>query len=215
MLGRWQAGQPQGRVQAQCRDSDRLAWELIQTLEATSPTQVELTYAKPSLSWFAPIAGSIFGSIIPSHVWKGIDKDMVNAEFAVNPIGTGPYILDAMVPGDFVVCSINERYREPSKPFFATVRFQGGGDSAAAAQDVLQSGEWDAAPNLILMPAVAQEMESAGNGKIVAGMPTSVERIMFNFSDPNVEIDGEQSSLGVPHPFLTCLLYTSDAADEL
>jgi peptide/nickel transport system substrate-binding protein len=32
-----------------------------------------------------------------------------------------------------------------------------------------------------------------------------VEQVLFNFSDPNVEVDGERSSLQAPHPFLTDL----------
>jgi len=87
-----------------------------------------------------------------------------------------------------------------------TVRFQGGGDSASDAQAALQGGDWDVAADLRMKPEVLREMESAGGkGSLIAGLPTDVERIVFNFSDPNREIDGERSSLRAPHPFLTDL----------
>jgi peptide/nickel transport system substrate-binding protein len=128
----------------------------------------------------------------------------VNAEFAIDPIGTGPYRIDAFGPDEGIICTINEHYREPNKPYFATVRFQGGGDSASDAQAVLQTGDWDVASILQMKPSVLREMESAGGkGKLAGGLPTDVERILFNFSDPNREVDGERSSLQAPHPFLT------------
>ncbi len=179
-------------------------WESIQSIEAIGPNQVELTYAQSNLAWFAPIAGAHHGAIIPRHLWSDGTSASVNADFAIHPIGTGPYKIDTFVPGDYVVCAINERYREPNKPFFGTVRFQGGGDSASAAQAVLQDGEWDVAATLPIRPSVLREMESAGGkGNLVASQPIVVDRIAFNFTDPNREIEGERSSLRAPHPFLT------------
>ena len=96
--------------------TSRWLWGQIQAVEAISPTQVQLIYAKPTLAWFAPLAGAYAGGIIPRHVWTGRDQGAVNAEFGTNPIGTGPYRIDALVPGDQIVCSINEYYREPNKP---------------------------------------------------------------------------------------------------
>lgn len=179
-------------------------WSQIQSIEATSPTQVQLIYAQPTLAWFFPIAGAYSGGIIPRHVWSGQDREAVNTEFATNPIGTGPYRIETFVPGDQIVCSINERYREPNKPYFATVSFQGGGDGASDAQAVLQNGDGDVAALLTAPPKLLKELETAGGtGRLVAGPPSNIEQIAFNFSDPNQEIDGERSSLRAPHPFLT------------
>jgi peptide/nickel transport system substrate-binding protein len=183
---------------------NREYWSRIASIEALSPSQVELVYARPTLAWFVPIAGAFIGSIIPRHAWSSGDLTAVNAEFAIDPIGTGPYRIDTFGPNQDIVCSTNEHYREPNKPYFSTVRFQGGGDSASAAQAVLQTGDWDVAPVLQMKPSVLREMESAGGkGKLAGGLPTDVERILFNFSDPNRVIDGERSSLQAPHPFLT------------
>jgi peptide/nickel transport system substrate-binding protein len=183
----------------------RWIWSEIQTIEATSPTQVQIVYAKPTLSWFFPIAGAFCGGIIPRHAWTGKDKAAADAAFAIDPIGTGPYKIDTFVPGDPIVCSINERYREPNKPYFETVRFLGGGDGATDAQAVLQNGDGDVAA-LLTVPnfKFLRELETTGaKGRLAAGPPTEVEQIVFNFSDPNRVIDGERSNLHAPHPFLT------------
>jgi peptide/nickel transport system substrate-binding protein len=44
---------------------------------------------------------------------------------------------------------------------------------------------------------------AGGQGRVLSGLHPIVERIAFNFSDPNREIEGERSSLDAPHPFLT------------
>ncbi len=179
-------------------------WTAIQDAEALSTHQVRLVYETPSLSWFTPIAGALFGGILPSHVWKGKDRPTADLEFGANPIGTGPYKVAEFVPGSHLICSINEHYRELQKPYFQSIHFQGGGDSASDAQAVLQDGDGDVAGVLLMDPEFLLEMESAGGtGKLIATLPTSVERIVFNFSDPVREVDGERSSLQAPHPFLT------------
>ena len=179
-------------------------WSSIQTVEAITPTQVQVIYPKPTLTWYAPIASAYFGGIIPAHVWRDGDREAVNRKFATEPIGTGPYKLEEFVQEKHILCTMNEQYREPNKPFFETVRFEGGGDAATDAQAVLQDGDSDVAGFLFFDPESLLPMETAtGTGKLVAGLPTNVERIAFNFSDPNHEVDGERSSLQTEHPFLT------------
>ena len=120
-----------------------------------------------------------------------------------NPIGTGPYKIESFAEGDKVKYSFNDRYREPNKPYFATVMLQGGGDGATTAQAVLQDGEGDLAWAVLADRQLLRELEAAGKGVVGSIGNTAVEHIAFNFSDPKVEIDGERSSLQAPHPFLT------------
>lgn len=185
--------------------TSRWVWSEIQAIEATSPTHVQIVYAKPTLGWFFPIAGAMYGSIVPRHLWIGKDNVAVDTAFAIAPVGTGPYRIETFVPDDHIICSINERYREPNKPYFETVRFQGGGDGTTDAQAVLRDGDGDV---MALLSggnfAFLKELEqTGGKGRLVAGPPTELEQIVFNFSDPNKELDGERSNLRAPHPFLT------------
>lgn len=179
-------------------------WEPIEKIEATSETQAVITFKEPSVSWFVPITGTSYGAIIPKHILGGDDAAAAAEAFLTMPIGTGPYKVDSFKENDQVVYSVNENYREPNKPYFATVNLKGGGDASSSAQAVLQTGDWHYAWNLQVEPQILKQLEeSGGKGKLVISPPSSLERINFNFSDPNKEVDGERSSLKAPHPFLT------------
>jgi peptide/nickel transport system substrate-binding protein len=179
-------------------------WEPIVNVEATSETQAVFTFGEPSIAWFVPITGTSYGAIIPKHILGGDDPAGAAEAFLTNPIGTGPYKIDSFKENDQVIYSINENYREPNKPYFSTVNLKGGGDATSAAQAVLQTGDWHYAWNLQVEPQILKQLEeSGGKGTLVVSPPSSLERVNFNFSDPNKEVDGQRSNVNVPHPFLT------------
>ncbi len=179
-------------------------WAPIASIEATSDTQVIITYTETSIAWFVPITGATYGAIIPRHILGGDDAEAAAEAFLTNPIGTTAYKIDSFKENDQVIYVINENYREPNKPYFATVNLKGGGEASSAAQAVLQTGDWDYAWNVQVEPQILRQLEeSGGKGTVITSPPNNVERINFNFTDPNAEVDGERSSLQVPHPFLT------------
>ena len=179
-------------------------WAPIESIEATSATQAVITYTEPSIAWFLPLTGATYGAIIPKHVLGGDDPAAAAEAFLTNPIGTAAYKIESFQENDQVVYVINENYREPNKPYFSTINLKGGGEASSAAQAVLQTGDWDYAWNMQVEPQILKQLEeSGGKGIVIAAPPTNVERINFNFTDPNTEVDGERSSLQVPNPFFT------------
>ena len=120
------------------------------------------------------------------------------------PIGTGPFVVDDFRPNDVIELSANENFRFPDRPYFATVTFKGGGDAAAAARSVLETGEFDYAWNLQIDPTILAEMESQGLGTVVTAFGTSVERLHLNMTNPDPALGDLRSTVeGGPHPFLT------------
>lgn len=122
------------------------------------------------------------------------------------PIGTGPYVVSDFRANDVVTYTANPNYREADKPAFETVVLKGGGDAAAAARAVLETGEADWAWNLQVAPEVLAQMEAAGLGELTTSFGTSVERVLFNWTnvDPSLgENRGEIMDGNNPHPFLT------------
>ncbi|NDV00380.1 peptide ABC transporter substrate-binding protein [Pseudoroseicyclus tamaricis] len=120
------------------------------------------------------------------------------------PVGTGPFTVTDFRVNDVIELEANENYRDPSKPAFATMTLKGGGDAAAAARAVLQTGEFDYAWNLQLAPDVIEEMSAGGVGTPVSAFGTLVERIEMNLTDPSPDLpEGERSTVAHPHPFLT------------
>ncbi len=180
-------------------------WSTIEDIVVEDDLTAVVTFTQPSAAWFDPFTGGNNGHILPAHVWNDDPTDAeVSDAFQLAPIGTGPYKIESFEPNDNAQYVINENYRFENKPAFATIELKGGGDAAAAARSVLQTGEYDYAWNLQVEPAIIEAMitdESPGQYVVKPG--TSLERIHFNFSDPNTEVNGQRSEKNTPHPWLT------------
>ena len=70
----------------------------------------------------------------------------------IKPIGTGPFMVTDFKVNDVVTLAANPNYRDPAKPAFATMTLKGGGDAAAAARAVMETGEFDYAWNTQINP---------------------------------------------------------------
>lgn len=120
------------------------------------------------------------------------------------PIGTGPFMVTDFKVNDVVTLAANPNYRDPAKPAFATMTLKGGGDAAAAARAVLETGEFDYAWNTQINPEQQAQMSAAGKGVLLNGFGTLVERIEMNLTNPDPALpEGERSTVKNPHPFLT------------
>jgi peptide/nickel transport system substrate-binding protein len=176
-------------------------FESIKSVEVVDDLTAKVTFTGPNPFWFAPFTGTSTGFVYPKHV---LEAPGSHDAFLSKPIGTGPYVVESFTPNDNVVYVANENYREANKPFFAKVNLKGGGDAAAAARAVLQTGEYDFAWNLQVEPDVLASMATDDSPGIAMPYPgVTVERINMNFSDPNKEVDGQRSEKNTPHPFLT------------
>jgi peptide/nickel transport system substrate-binding protein len=184
-------------------------YEAIESAEAVDEQTVHVTFSAPNPFWVEPFAGTSTGFVYPKHILEAGPE--AHNQFLSNPIGTGPYVVDSFSPNDQVTYSINENYREPTKPFFSTVNLKGGGDAAAAGRAVLQTGEYHFAWNLQIEPDVLETMigDESGPGVLVAYPGANVERFNFNFTDPWTEVNGQRSEASTSHPF-----FTDDAVRE-
>jgi peptide/nickel transport system substrate-binding protein len=175
-------------------------WGVITSAEVVDPLTVTFSFAHPNANWFEPSAGSIWGAIYPKHILDVEDAKAASEAFLTNPIGTGPYKMQSFAPNDQAIYEINENYREPNKPYFATVNLKGGGDAASAARAVLQTGDYDFAWNLQVEPDVLAQLQQGGKGKLGVPPGTDLERINFMFADWKTETDGERGKLGTVNP---------------
>ena len=178
-------------------------YENVARVEALDPNTVRVTFKAPTPAWYQAFVGSN-GQILPRHALDAyIGNNSRNAPFNNKSFGTGPYKVESFRPGDLVVYSINEYYRDPSKPAFAQVQIKGGGDATSAARAVLETGEYDYAWNLQVEWPVLQQMMQGGKGAVLTVGGGGVEQIYCNQTDPNKEVDGQRSSIKTHHPFLT------------
>jgi len=181
------------------------SYSSIDRAEALDANTVKITFAKPTPAWYQPFVGDR-GQILPRHALEAyLNESARSAPFNTKCFGTGPYKVDSFAPGDLIVYSINEFYREPLKPAFSQVQWKGGGDAVSAARAVFQTGEYDFAWSLQVEWPVLQAMENSGRGKLLTAPGASLEGVYFNMTDPNTERNGQRSALGIPHPILTDL----------
>ncbi|MFN3953417.1 MAG: peptide ABC transporter substrate-binding protein [Pararhodobacter sp.] len=128
--------------------------------------------------------------------------ECTNANFY--PIGTGAFVVTDFRPNDVIQLEANQNYRDPDRPFFATMTFRGGGDATSAARAVMETGEMDYAWNLQLAPDVIAEIARGGRGTPIAAFGTLVERIEVNMTDPSPDLPADiRSTREAPHPILS------------
>jgi len=186
--------------------TSRGSYTNIDKLEAVDKYTVKLTFKEPTPLWNVAFVGN-GGHIFPKHlIEQYTGAESRNSPYNLRPVGTGPYTIVDFRPGDVVLADINPNYHVPNRPFFDKVELKGGGDAPAAARSVLQTGEADYAWNMQVEPDILADLEKNGVGRVILNRPGSgSEHLQINFTDPNVEIDGERSSLKAPHPFFTDL----------
>lgn len=177
----------------------------ISNVEAVDGRSVKITFSKPKPFPYSAFVGSTMPILQQAQFKDCVGANAPNCtEQNFGPIGTGPFKVDEFKANDTISLSANPNYRDPNKPSFATVTFKGGGDAAAAARSVLETGEFDYAWNLQVDPTVLSKMEAAGKGKVVSAFGSAVERLMVNLTNPDPALGDKRSTVeGGPHPFLT------------
>ncbi len=172
-------------------------------VEKVDQFTVKIISEQPMGFWADAFVGP-YGQIIPKHLFEAYSGDKSrDAPNNLKPVGTGPYIFKEFRPGDLVSGTRNPDYHMANRPFFDAVEMKGGGDATSAARAVLQTGEYDFAWNLQVEDEVLTRLESSGKGKVRVTLGGNQEFIQINSTDPNVEVDGERSSLKTRHPTLS------------
>ena len=192
-----------------CRDpaggcSQLAKFDDVTAVKAVDDLTVEVTFGIPKPYPYAPFVGAtspILQKAQFADCTGARAPECTEANF--NPIGTGPFRVTEFRSNDVISLAANPHYRDPAKPAFATVTFKGGGDAAAAARAVLETGEFDYAWNLQLAPEVLQGMLTAGTGALVSSFGTLVERLVVNLTDPAPALGDARSTRAHPHPFLS------------
>ncbi|MEO1593136.1 MAG: peptide ABC transporter substrate-binding protein [Cyanobacteria bacterium J06632_22] len=177
-------------------------YDSIDTVEAIDDHTVKITFKQPTPAWDLAFVGQN-GTILPVHVFGDSNNERAREATAnLRPIGTGPYRFVTAARGRWRFVP-NDQYRG-TPPAFEQLEIQGGVVPYGAALQVLQSGTADFAHNLQLAADQLTSLTNTETGQLVTIFGPQVERIMFNFADPDVETEtGERASPDNPHPFLS------------
>ncbi|MDF3853298.1 peptide ABC transporter substrate-binding protein [Paracoccus sp. P2] len=180
-------------------------FEGVEKVEAVDELTVRVTFVSPRPDPFSAFVGAQSPILQKAQFQNCLGEAAPTCtEQNFNPIGTGAFVVREFRTNDVISFAANPEYRDPAKPAFATLLMKGGGDAAAAARAVLETGEFDYAWNTQLSPDVIAGMEAAGKGKNAAAFGSLVERIHVNLTDPSSSLpEGERSTIKHPHPILT------------
>jgi peptide/nickel transport system substrate-binding protein len=161
---------------------------------------VRVEFQKPTPFWADAFVASR-GMIIPKHLYQNFaGANSRDAPANLRPVGTGPYRFVSFTPGDMLRGELNPNYHMPNRPYFDTIEIKGGGDAVSAARAVLQTADFDYAWNLQVEEEILARMEAGNRGKVNVVDGGNIEFIQLNTTDPNVEVDGERSSIRTQHP---------------
>ncbi len=179
----------------------------VASVEAPDPRTVTITFTDPTPNPYQAFVGPQ-GMILQKAQFEncaGANAISDAACQAANlaPIGTGPYKLVELRPGDTVLYERNPEYRNADSVFFDQVEIKGGGDAASAARAVCETQEVDYAWNIQVPDAVLLPILASGNCDAVAGGSFGIERIVVNFANPDPALGELRSEPSQPHPFLT------------
>ncbi len=176
----------------------------VEQVEAVDDRTIKITFNAPKPFPYTALVGSESPIIQAAQFADCLGANAPTCTDAnFGPIGTGPFVVTEFKANDVIQFAANENFREAGKPAFSTVLFKGGGDAAAAARSVLETGEFDYAWNLQIDPTVLADMESKGKGTVVTAFGTSVERLHINQSNPDPALGDARATIEEPHPFLT------------
>jgi peptide/nickel transport system substrate-binding protein len=181
----------------------RGVFENIRRINKLNDHTIKVVFTEPTSFWYFDERGHI----LPKHLfaeYKGANAR--NAPYNLKPVGTGPYKLVEFKPGDVALYEINPHYHVPNRPFFDTVELKGGGDATSAARAVIQTGEFDFSGNIQIDKDVMERLAQQGRkGMFRYTTGAQIEHVQLNRTDPWTEVEGERSSVQVPHPFFSDL----------
>lgn len=171
----------------------------VKQVEALDDYTVKVTFREPTIAWYRPLTDAI----LPAHIFgQGMGGNGRYFPANLQPVGTGPYLVDTFTPGASIRLRLNPAWRDPHGPCFSQVIWQGGGDALAAASALFERQECQVAWNLQLAPETLETLarQSAGSAQLGFQLGHGVEQVLLNFRDPT-------STSGAlarrPHPFLT------------
>jgi len=183
------------RVQTDWTTSLAAAMDVVESVEADSPTRVVVTLSAPSNDWLYRMTTRI-GAIFSE---AGVD------DLASTPIGTGPYQLDAWNRGDSIVLTRNDDYWGDA-PHFAevTLRYF---DDPTALNSALLSGGIDVITT-VQAPEALPQFDGNDDLQIIEGTTNGEVVLSFNHrSAPFQDIRVRQAiRLAIDHQSLidTC-----------
>jgi peptide/nickel transport system substrate-binding protein len=160
-----------GRVQDDWTLSLKSKMDVVKKAEATSDTEVAVTLRHPSNSWLFDMGTSV-GAMFP---------DDLSADLATETVGTGPYTVQDVAPGDHITLAARDDYwGEAPAIQDVTVRYFA---DANAQANAVRAGDIDMAYNL-QAPDLLAGLERDEDLQVIDGTSTGEVLLALNNTEP-------------------------------
>jgi peptide/nickel transport system substrate-binding protein len=185
--------------------SQATKYEGIASVEAVDPATIKVTFSGPKANPYTAFVSALSPVLQKAQFEACLGAAAPTCTDPNNmPIGTGPFKVTGFTVNDTVSMAMNENYRDPAKPAFASAVIKGGGDAEGSARAVMETGEFDYAWNTQIPPDAQTAMAAAGKGQFVVAFGTLVERLETNTTNPDPALpEGERATAKHPHPILS------------
>ena len=172
------------RVQKDWTISLKAAMDVVESVEAVSPTELEVTLKQPSNDWLYRMTTRI-GAMFDE---QGV-QDLAN-----DPVGTGPYDVSERVRGDSLTLSRNDDYWGEA-PYFESVTLKYFKD-ATALNNALLSGTIDVI-GTVQSPETLEQFESNDEYQVIEG--TTNGEVVLSMNNESGPMANEQVRQAVRH----------------
>ncbi len=169
-------------------DDVRNLWDQVEIVQLDAKT-IKFILPEP----FAPFLDYLTFGILPKHILEGVPADqLLNADFNLSPVGSGPYRFDRLVVEEDqitgVVLTVFDDYYG-QKPFIEQVVFRYY-ESPADALVAYQEGEVLGISHITL--DILDQALSEGNLSAYSSRLAQVGMVMLNLDNPEVPFFQEQ-----------------------
>lgn len=145
--------------------------DVVAKAEATSDTEVAVTLKHPSNGWLFDMGTSV-GAVFP---------DDLSADLATEAVGSGPYTVEDVAPGDRITLAARDDYWGAAPPISdVTVRYFA---DANAQANAVRSGDIDMAYNM-QAPDLLAGLEQDDTLQVVDGTSTGEVLLALNNAEP-------------------------------
>ncbi|MDX6263716.1 MAG: peptide/nickel transport system substrate-binding protein, partial [Kribbellaceae bacterium] len=159
------------RVKTAWTTSLKSAMDVVASAKAVSPTQLQVTLAKPSNDWLFRMTTRIGAMFSQTGI----------AKLATDPVGTGPYKFGSWKRGDSIVLQRNDAYWG-TKPFFNQVTLKYFKDPTAL-NNALLTGTINVI-STVQAPEALTQFTSNSKYQVIEGTTNGEVVLSFNNSRP-------------------------------
>ena len=163
----------------------------VSSVRALNNTTVRVSFDSPRPYPYTAFVGTGVPVISKAQFESCLGAAATSCPHNTAPVGTGPFRITRFEPNGSIMYERNPHYHGPAA-YFDRIVLSPASSAEEAARAVLVRGHADYASNLQIEPQLLADMET-GQGTVVSGFASLVERIVLNQTNPDSDLEDDRS----------------------